>query len=128
VTFLSAENAFGLVRGSTLVLTFKLAEDDGSPVNLTGARAILSVKGKAAAEPLPLVVKDSRYTTPPLGCEITDARGGVARITFFPKDTHSLAPGTYFFDLWVILADGSRIAAIPESQMELSDSITHIPL
>lgn len=131
MSYLDTANALQVVRGATRTYDLAIsadtpgAVDTGPPSDLTGARLLLSVK-RERTDPAPLFVKDS--AAPPSGIVITDARGGLATVTFAPADTQNLDPGFYLYDLWVVFADASRVPVIPESTLEVLSSITRIPL
>lgn len=127
MSLLDSENSIELIRGSTRVFALLLTEDSGAPVNLTGARILLTVKGSPSDSSVKLVKDSARGGSPP-GAEVVDALGGEARVTFFPADTHDWDPGAYVFDLWVVLASGARHPVVPQSELQVLPSITRIPL
>jgi hypothetical protein len=124
--FLDADNALQIIRGASKTFTLTVQDSDTeAPVDLTGARIVLSVKG-LDTDATPKIVKDTQ-----LGATSIEVVGnplaGVAAIHFVPGDTWGLAPGEYPFDCWVILADTRRVPVIPQSTLTIQDSITRIP-
>lgn len=125
MSFLDAENSIVVVRGSSA--SFALTVTDPTtdvPIDLTGARLLLAVKGQEA-DRAPRIVKDSNTGG---HWTVASPRSGVAVVNFAPADTHGMNPGAYVFDLWVVFGDGRRVPLIPLSDFHVHDSITRIPL
>lgn len=127
--YLATDNALAVVRGATQSYTLSVTTEDGAPEDLTGARLLCTVKARRDEEQ-PVVRKDSQvssahpaFTTTPQGL-----RSGQAALNLYPEDTHTLDPGLYVYDLWVFFGDGRRVPVIPDSTLEVLDSITQVPL
>lgn len=129
MTFLDADNAIAVVRGATRSFALRVANDDGTPVNLTDARILCTVKARKSDEQ-PVIRKDSQAMGSPPAFTRTgaDDRTGVVTLNLYPRDTHNLEPGVYPYDVWVLFGDGRRVPVIPESTLEILDSITRVPL
>lgn len=127
--FLATDNALAVVRGATRSYSLTVTDDDGAAVDLTGARLLCSVKGRRV-EQQPVIRKDSQVSSPHPAFTTTPqgARGGQATLNFYPEDTHHLDAGVYVYDLWVLFEDGRRVPVIPDSTLEVLDSITQVPL
>jgi hypothetical protein len=104
---------------------FLLAVRDASrdPVDLTGARITLTVRtttnGTSLIVKSSTVVGEIDIAVPP-----TD---GLADIFFVPADTVGLTAGSYVYDVWVVLADGTQQPVINPSPFNLLDPITTSP-
>lgn len=124
--FLDADNALQLRQGESKTFRLTVTNEDDTPVDLTGVRVLLTVKGDAR-ESIPRIRKDSSVVGLPVQAAVTDALAGVAEVYFFPNDTKTLDAGVYVFDLWVIFGDGRQVPVIPESTIEVLQSITRLP-
>lgn len=116
-------NAFKVIRGSTKSFNMITKDEDGNVLDLTGGRVLFTVK-RDIEDPTPLIQKDSRVTGQIV---ITNPRAGSVAIKLVPADTAKLDPRLYLFDVWVVLADGSRYPVVPPSELEVVQSVTVIP-
>lgn len=116
------ENAITLLRGVTKTLRLTIQDEDGDPVDLTAATIYFTVKRKIGDE-LPLFQKIS---TSPTQAEITDAKGGVAKIYIYPGDTQGRDPGEYVFDIWLVTGTGKQFAVVPPSIFEIEAAVTEL--
>jgi hypothetical protein len=123
-TMLTAENSLFIVRGASKTLQMTILNEDGTPVNLTDCRILLTVKAKIT-DGLPLIQKDTSQVDQ---IEITNARYGIAQVYFVPADTASLDTIEYIYDVWLILPTLRRFPVIPPAPFVVNPSVTVIPL
>lgn len=89
---------------------------------ISGAKIYFTVKRlESDADNLAVISKDSVSNTTDVF--ITDALYGVAKIIITPTDTDSLAPGDYFWDVQLQLANGD-IKTVLKGTMEIVADIT----
>ena len=121
IGILTPTRAIAMIRGTSLVIELTVtSDDDCTPVDLTGATLIFTVK-KCEGDIFPVIQKKS---SDPLEIEVVDAPAGKALIIINPIDTAHLDIQPYVFDIWVILADGRRCVVIPSSPFSLRHAVT----
>jgi hypothetical protein len=96
----ATHNPFALFCGDTWELDASLHDADGAAINLANADEIewnLRTGGK-------VIVAALRLSN---GVEITNAAGGLCRITVLPARTNALSEGTYTDEIRVTMSDGT---------------------
>lgn len=104
-----------LVRGTDRTIKVVIQDPYGLPVDLTGATGYLTVKhylDDAAA----LFTKSTG--TAGQGA-IAVPKSGVMEFYLLATDTNSLTPGSYVYDVQVVLSTSKRYAVISASKLEL---------
>lgn len=119
MSFLAGENAVDLYAGQSKTLRLQVSDAAGDPVDLTGARVVLTVKCDAEAVD-PKLVKDSARGASQV--EITAPREGLVYIYLDPGDTRGLDPHEYVYDVWVDL--GGRRYPVVQSTLVVRRAIT----
>lgn len=117
------KNSLRMIRGTSKTFTLAVKDEEGNPVNLTGARVIFSVK-KTICEDYCLLQKDSAHGVSEV--DITEPKAGLAEIYLTPGDTQTWGTGEYVFDVWVVLVSGKRYAVVPPSILEIEAGVTVI--
>jgi hypothetical protein len=117
------ENSVSIIQGTSKTLQVCVVDIHGKPVDLTGGQAFLTVK-RIIQDPAPLIQKSTRN---PAQSIITVPRHGIVQFYFGPSDTQTLDPVDYVFDVWVILASGSRYSVVPPSVFQIIEGVTIIP-
>jgi hypothetical protein len=125
---LAPENAIFITRGSAKTLALTVTDPDSdpkdpTPIDLTDARVVMSVKVKAEDRD-PLIFKSSDDPDQVL---ITQPREGVAKIFLVPSDTKNLDIRAYVFDVWVVLSNGKPYPVVPPSVFEVEAGVTVLP-
>jgi len=120
-SILGSENQIEIVRGSSKTYELEVLDEDDAPVDITGARVVLTVKC-SVSDPTPLVQKDSDGGASQV--ELTAPREGKAEIKFSPSDTQTMDPGKYTFDVWVVLTSGFRSPVIMPSSFIVQAGVT----
>lgn len=120
----SGSVSISIVQGSSKTLELCVVDEDGNPVDLTGATIYFCVAQCDGADPV--IEKSSAVLTE---IEILDqvTYTGKARIYLDPADTATLDPGDYLFDVWVELASGKRYPVISRGTLTIINSICQIP-
>jgi hypothetical protein len=118
---LGSENQIELVRGSSKTYELEVLDEDGTAVDITGSRVVLTVKC-SATDRSPLIQKDSAAGVAQV--ELTAPREGKAAIKFVPSDTQTLDVGKYIFDVWVVLVSGFRSPVIMPSPFIIQAGVT----
>ncbi len=119
--YLLPENALEVVKGSSRTLPLQVTDPvTGAAVNLTSSTIYFTVKRKLS-DTIPLIQKTTTLSSE---IALTLPREGEAEIYLLPADTGRLDAGSYLFDVWVILADGTRHPVIPPSSFEVQPSVT----
>jgi hypothetical protein len=90
-----------LVRGDTWLRTWDLQDEDGTPIDLTGASARVQVRDWTDALVLSASTADGRLTISPTIGRVQMAAPAAA--------TAALAPGRYAFDFELSWPDGTRV-------------------
>ena len=122
------DNAIEIYQGSSmsLLLTVKRPSDDNPNTlvwfDLTGATIYFTVK-KYVGDSEALIHKNSLTAA---YAEITDARGGLAKVYLSPGDTATLNAGDYEYDAWVVLSSGKRYPVIHKSIFRVLPSVTRL--
>jgi len=120
-SILGPENEIEIYRGASKTFELEVVDGEEEEVDLTGARVILSVKC-ALADPSPLIQKDSDAGATQV--DITHPKEGKAEIKFVPSDTRAMDAGEYIFDVWVVLASGTRSPVILPSPFKVVAGVT----
>ena len=122
-----------LVRGQTMPILFTARDQNGARVDITGATAYMAITADMKVAP---AVKLTSATLGGwrTGIVIADQTGpnkGDFTATIIPADTAGLvalgARDPYLYDAWVVLADGSHIPVIAQSNMPLDPGVTPVP-
>lgn len=93
-----------VVKGSTKVFNLIALDDDGNPVDLTGANVIFSAR-RAIADESEVVHKTTFNTQITFPTQTGNALGTFeVKFSRLFDDTTHVNPGTYFYDIWVELA------------------------
>jgi len=126
---LEPKNALSIYKGEskTLILTIEKPDPDnlGSciPVDITGATVYFTVKEKPEATEV-FIRKTSATVTE---VELTDPRGGIAKIFLAPADTINMDPRrSYVFDVWVTLSSGDQYPVVKPSTFKVLQGVTTI--
>jgi hypothetical protein len=104
-SILGPENLIEIIRGSTKTFELEVHDENNEYVDLTGGRVIFTVKCDIG-DTAPKIQKDSLAGATQV--DITVPKEGKAEIKLVPSDTQTLNLGEYVFDVWVVLASGSR--------------------
>lgn len=115
----------GESKDLNLEIVQSLEQPDGNeievPVDLTGAKICFTVR-KKIGDPEVKIHKDS---TNALDVEIlTPEENGLAIIHILTGDTNLLDPGSYVFDVWVILSSGKKVPVIEPSEFLIKEPVT----
>lgn len=117
------KNAVAVIRGESKTFQITVVDELGEPVNLTGARLIMTVK-KDIREEACLFRKDSSKGVAQV--DIDEPKAGKAKIFITPSDTHNQDCGEYLFDVWVVLTSGKQHPVIKTSTFEIVAGVTVI--
>lgn len=117
---LAPSNIIRMIQGISRTLELTVVDSEGDPVDLTGARIIMTVKDDITDE-FPLIQKDTSVGIAEI--EIINATAGTARIYLTYNDTQQDV-GLYVFDVWTQLASGKRYSVIDKSVLEILPSVT----
>lgn len=120
-SLLGPENQIEIYRGASKTYELEVLDADNHPVDLTSARIVLSVKCDLA-DPSPRIQKDSDVGATQI--DITEPTLGKAEIKFVPSDTQTMDVGEYTFDVWVVLASGTRGPVILPSPFRVLAGVT----
>jgi len=120
-SILGPENEIEIFRGSSKTYELEVLDGESHAVNLTGARVVLTVKC-ALSDPAPLIQKDSQVGAAQV--DITHPVEGIAEIKFVPSDTQTMDVGEYIFDVWVVLASGTRGPVVLPSPFRVVAGVT----
>lgn len=120
-SILGPENEIEIYRGSSKTYELEVKDAEGEVVDLTGARIVLSVKCDLNEE-APRIQKDSDAGASEI--DISYPREGKAEIKFVPADTRTMDYGEYTFDVWVVLASGTRGPVILPSPFKVIQGVT----
>jgi hypothetical protein len=120
-SILGPENEIEIYRGSSKTYELTVVDAESEAVDLTSARIVLSVKC-ALDDQAPLIQKDSNVGAAEV--DITHPKEGIAEIKFVPGDTHTMDVGEYIFDVWVVLASGTRGPVILPSPFKVVAGVT----
>lgn len=118
------ENAVTVIRGTSKTLELTVTDSNGSPVDLTGAKVVFTVKARVEDQ-IPLIQKTSDTLAQ---VTITSPTEGKAQIYLDAADTQTRDIKKYVFDVWVILSSGKRFAVVPPSVFEVQAGVTLLPL
>lgn len=120
-SLLGPENEIEIYRGSSKTFELEVVDAEEEVVDLTGARVVFSVKC-SLSDPAPLIQKDSDKGVGEV--EIAHPLTGIAEIKLVPADTRAMTPGEYIFDVWVVLAGGTRGPVILPSPFKVVAGVT----
>lgn len=118
------ENSVTVIRGSSKTLELTVTDANGTAVDLTDARVVMTVKCKV--EDRDWLIQ--KTTDDALQAVITAPRSGIARIFLVPADTQNLDPKQYVFDVWTVLSNGRRFAVVQPSVFEVTAGVTVLAL
>lgn len=126
---LDPKNVLSVYRGESKTLLLLVDQPDPDnvgaylPVDLTGASVYFTVKTQADSIDIVLQKTTAQITE----IELSDPRGGLARIFLHPLDTQPLSTrATYVFDVWVVLGSGARHPVVPPSTFRVLPAVTHL--
>jgi len=101
-----------LVRGESARYLVTITDEDGVPVDLTGATIYWRVKAMATDADPALIAKSSADVAEIAILDQTDDELlGKLELYLVPADTASLTPGSFVFELRAVLADSTNQAA-----------------
>lgn len=114
-----------MFKGDNRTLEVTLSWPNGDPVDLTDAEIRFTVKEKTS---LPQANASITKANQKAGgddsqIKVITPTGGRLDIYLVPSDTNGMNPGTYYWDIELILADGKTITAI-RSRITLKDDVT----
>jgi len=115
------ENLIEIYRGASKTYELEVVDGEEHAVDLTGARIVFSVKCDLS-DPTPLIQKDTNGG--PTQIDITHPLEGIAEIKLLPSDTQTMDAGEYIFDVWVVLASGTRGPVILPSPFKVIAGVT----
>jgi hypothetical protein len=117
------KNAVIVIRGESKTFKLCVVDESGVPVDLTGARLIMTVKEDITDE-LCVIRKDSSKGVGEI--DIDEPKAGCAKIYLTPSDTHNKDCGEYIFDVWVVLASGKQHPVIKTTTFQIVAGVTVI--
>jgi len=119
------DNQIRMFKGDNRTLKVTLSYPDGAPVNLTGSELRFTVKEKTSDTQAQAKIKKANTAAggDDTQFKITVAAGGACEIYLVPVDTETQNPGTYYWDVEVVLADGKRVTAVRD-RITLKDDVT----
>ena len=112
-------------RGQTHVETLFAVDDDGQPIDLTGAQLMFSMR-PIPGSPIVLLAKTN---TTGMAVDADQAvNKGKYTITFAHADTVGITtpPATYSFDVWAIIGSSYTPLTAP-SQVVIGQIVTALP-
>jgi hypothetical protein len=114
-----------MFKGDDRTLEVTLSWPNGDPVDLTDAEIRFTVKEKTSITQANASIKKANEKAGGSNLQIKtiNASGGRCDIYLVPVDTESMNPGTYYWDVELILASGKKITAI-RSRITLKDDVT----
>lgn len=118
------ENSLGIIRGTSRTLQLTITDATGKPVDLTGAKIVMTVK-VLATDINPLIQKTTDTSSQAL---ITVPREGKAEIYLIPADTQTLTIKQYTYDIWLILLSGKRLVVVQPSVFDVQAGVTLLAL
>lgn len=95
-------------RGVDQVVDLALVVSDGTPVDITGADVVETVRNGAGETVLQKTAAAGQI-------RLTDPVNGRYRIRFDANDVDALVDGTYIHDVLITLVSGVKISAVPPS-------------
>lgn len=109
-----------IVRGDTFSLTLTVTRD-GRPLDLTGALGLWLTAKTVVDNALDDAAAVFQKTLS-AGIVVTDALGGVARVTIASVDTNTLSPGTTLhFDVQIKTANGDILTVVVGTILIVAD-------
>jgi len=89
-------------------LLVTVSDDNGAPKNLTSAKVWFTVKEKLADTDVAAKIQKRNTAAGggPTEIEMTNPAGGQLEVHLVPADSDGMDPGTYHYDIQVLLADG----------------------
>jgi len=124
-----------VTRGQTMPILFTARDQNGARKDITGAAAYMAIRADMKVAPsVQITSVDPAPTGWRVGIVIADQTGpnmGDFTATLVPDDTQALvalgASDPYLYDVWLVLADGSRWPVVAQSRMPLDPEVTTIP-
>lgn len=120
-SILGPENEIEIYRGASKTFELHVTDAEETDVDLTGARVIFSVKCDLS-DAAPLIQKDSNAGAGEV--DINHPKEGKAEIKLVPSDTQNMDVGEYVFDVWVVLASGTRSPVVAPSPFKVVAGVT----
>ena len=93
---------FKMFKGDHKTFELQVKDQDGNPIDLSGATIRMTVK-KHATDETAVISKTSNNASE---ISITDPANGIAEIYLVPSDTRNLDAGKYIFDIEITTAAG----------------------
>lgn len=124
-----------MVRGTTLKFSHVVRDpENNAPIDLTGAKIYLCIRADIKVEPtVKLTSEDPVPATWRKGIVIEDqvTAKGEFTVTIIPDDTKNLVAlghdDPWFYDVRVVLADGTVSQEIAMSELDIYPQITDLP-
>jgi len=121
-------NLLTVVRGSDRTFRLLVTDNDGNPVDLTGATLYFTVKDGLSATAITILTKTSASSAQiAIQNQLVPATKGMALIYLVPTDTATQAPGQYYYDAWLKTVDGKKVDLLPPSTFEIRAAVTTVP-
>lgn len=119
------EYQISMFKGDDRTLQATVSYVDGSPVDLTNSEIRFTAKERTSDSQANAVIAKANTAAGGGDTEIAivDAAGGRCDIFLVPADTEGVNPGTYYYDVEVILASGKKYTGI-RSRITLKDDVT----
>lgn len=114
-----------MFKGDNRTLEITLSWPDGDPVDLTDAELRFTVKEKTSLpqSQASITKANQKAGGSDTQIKVMNAAGGRCDIYLLPADTESMNPGTYYWDIELVMADGKKVTAI-RSRITLKDDVT----
>lgn len=114
-----------MFKGDNRTLEVTLSWPNGDPVDLTDAEIRFTVKEKTSISQANASIKKANQKAGGSDeqIKVITPTGGRLDIYLVPTDTENMNPGTYYWDIELILADGKKVTAI-RSRITLKDDVT----
>lgn len=124
-TSIGAGVVLSVSKGERVALALQVLDDDGLPVDLTGATLKFTAKRSLDdTDDRALIAKDN-LDEGLGGIAITDAELGQAEIQLEPENTETLKSGTYYFDVKYESGDSSVITyPIRLGYLQINEAVT----
>lgn len=113
------------IRGTSKTYRVTVVDDDGERVDLTGATAHFRVK--LTIDDVSAVI--TKISTTPAQITILTQSGttlGQYDVFIVPGDTSMLAPATYVYDSFVVLASGKRYCVLEPAEFVIERAVTEL--
>lgn len=114
-----------MYKGDDRTLEVTLSWPSGDPVDLTDSEIRFTVKEKTSISQANASIKkaNSKAGGSDLQIKVISAVGGRCDIYLVQGDTETMNPGTYYWDIELVLSTGKKVTAI-RSRITLKDDVT----